>query len=191
MKETIFFAFVVLLLNACGGKPKVETTTMGKEIPQGAPPVVSAEAFKSEIEVLKVFFASQTGKKMDKVKAAEMVAKSQQFAIAYPEDPIGGAYLFTAGEVARSLGRYEDAINIFTKVESDYPTHEKAPVALFLKGFTYEENLGNTALARKCYQGFLEKYPNHERKKEVEQLLAVVDISPEDLIKRFKEQNKQ
>ncbi len=186
----MFFAFA-LLLTACGGEPKVEERTAKDGLAQGVPPVVDAETFKSEIEALKSFFASQRGKKLDREKATEMVEKSQQFSIAYPEDPIGGAYLFTAGEVARSLGRYEDAINIFTRVESDYPMHEKAPVALFLKGFTYEENLGNTNFARKCYQEFLTKYPNHARTKEVEQLLAVVDVSPEELIKRFKDQNKQ
>lgn len=187
----MFFVFAVLLLTACGGESKTGAQATGKEVSEGTSMIVDAETLKGEIEALRSFFASQNGKKLDKKKATEMVEKSLQFATAYPNDSIGGVYLFMAGEVARSLGRYEDAINIFTKVESDYPSAEKAPVALFLKGFTYEENLGNIDLARKCYQDFLAKYPNHKRTKEVEQLLAVVDVPPEELIKRFKEQNNK
>jgi len=191
MKKVIVYVFAIMLLSACGDEPKVSNEMMEKDNAQKKSTIVNTKTLQSDIEGLKSFFASQKGKKLDKAKATEMVEKSQHFANAFPDDPIGAAYLFTAGEVARSLGRYEDAINIFTKVESDYPKHEKAALALFLKGFTYEENLRNTDFAKKCYQDFLTKYPDHERTKEVEQLLEVVDVSPEELIERFKEQNKQ
>ena len=120
-----------------------------------------------------------------------MVEKSQQFVKAFPRNPAGAGYLFIGAEVARSLGRYEDAISMFSEVETNYPKHENAARALFLKGFTYEENLRNKDFAKKYYQEFLNKYPKHELAKEVKQLLTVVDLTPEELVKRFQEQNKQ
>jgi len=197
MKSLVLLIFTVTLLFSCGGELKSEGVTNegshSKEIPpknlsEGAQ---NADSLKADIETLIAFFASQKSKELDKAKASELVEKTQHFVAAFPDDPNGGGYLFMAGEVSRALKRYEDAINIFTKVESDYPEHEKAAAALFLKAFTYEENLRNTDFAKKYYQEFLSKYPNHELTEEVKKLLAVVDLSPEELIKRFKEQNKE
>lgn len=189
MKRTSLFLIATLFLIVACGENKESAATISANKAKEA--LENPSGLKAEIESLKSFFASQNGKQLDKVKAVEMIEKSQQFSEVSPDDPIGASYLFTAGEVARAIGQYEEAINIFTKVESNYPKAEKAPHALFMKGFTFEENIKNKDLAKKYYQEFLEKYPEHTLAKEVKQLIEVIDLSPEELIKRFKEQNQQ
>jgi TolA-binding protein len=182
MKKALLLVFAIIFLAACS----TESAKTDSSIADNSNPV----DIKKDIEAFKAYFASQGSKELDKVMAGEMVEKCQQFALAFPEDPMSPSYLFTGGEVARSIKRYEDAINMFSKVEANYPNHERAPTALFMKAFTYEENLRNSELAKKSYEEFLVKYPNHELTEQVKQLIAVIGLSPEELVKRFKEQNK-
>ncbi|MFK7809144.1 MAG: tol-pal system YbgF family protein [Saprospiraceae bacterium] len=191
MKKNWALLLSIALFMGCNADPKSQSDTSLDGSNSEQTSSVDTKMLKTDIESLINFFAAQSGKSLNKEKASEMIRKSAQFATAFPDDPKASGYLFMSGEVARSIGRYEDAINIFSKVEKDYVDHEKAPSALFLKAFTYEENLNDTALAKKHYNEFLEKYPNHQLAKEVKQLLAVIDVSPEELIKRFQQQNQQ
>jgi TolA-binding protein len=187
MKKALLLLFAITLLAAC--KTESAKTDPGAEDTSN-PADINPEDLKKDIEAFKAYFASQGSKELDKVMASEMVEKCQQFALASPKDTMSPSYLFTGGEVARSIKRYEDAINMFSKVEANYPDHERAPMALFMKAFTYEENLRNSEQAKKSYEEFLVKYPNHQLTEQVMQLIAVIGLSPEELIKRFKEQNK-
>ncbi len=144
-----------------------------------------AASLKADIEALNTFFRGQSGKALDRVKAAELVEKSRQFVKAAPKDPLSATYLFRAGEVSRAIGQHEDAVAIFSQMEADYPKDDKTPSALFLKGFTYEDNLKDIDSAKKYYNEFLTKYPDHQLAKQVQQLLEVIDTPPEELIKRF------
>ena len=181
MKKLFPLVIMLLVLAACN--PGHQTDSSGTA-------EVNTAGLKSEIDALTAYFKEQSNKSLNKQKANELVEKSKQFVAAFPDDPIGGAYLFRAGEVARALGQYEEAVQIMDKVYTDYSNHEKAPPALFLKGFTYEENLNDIPTAKKCYNEFLAKYPDHKLAAQIKQLLQVIDTSPEDLIKQFQQKEK-
>ena len=71
-------------------------------------------------------------------------------------------YLFKAAEVEKSLGNYDESLDLFDQIVKKHPDHEKAPMALFYRGFIYENDLADLNAANKCYHEFTQAYPNHE-----------------------------
>jgi len=136
------------------------------------------------------FFKSNGSKPLDKKKASLFVEKSILYVSLYPDHEISPAFLFRAAEVSRALKQYQQGVQMLDQVYTQYPQYEKAPDALFLKAYTYEESLKDSASAKKYYNEFLQKFPDHHLKNQVEQLLSVIDKSPEELIKSFKKKNQ-
>lgn len=58
-------------------------------------------------------------------------------------------------------------------------------MALFLQGFTFDSDLHDPVMASKYYKKFLTTYPNDTLLAPQEkQLLAVINVKPEDLIRK-------
>ena len=119
--------------------------------------------------------------------AEEFLEKSQAYALAFPKDSLAPSYLFKAAEVSRGLHQYGNAIKLAGQVWREYPEFEKAPDAVFLQGFIYDTDLGDTLNARSYYERFLEKYPEHPFAVNVTELLSVLGKDPEALIREFQQ----
>jgi len=153
-------------------------------------PSVSAETLKTEIAELESILRKAQDAKKDKTSAEALINKSQLFVGQFPKDSSVALILFKAADVSRGLGEYGKAIQMWGKVWRDYPDFEKAPLALFLQGFTFDSNLEDKANAKKYYERFLEKFPNHELAGQVKMLLSVIGKSSDELVKEFeKNQN--
>jgi TolA-binding protein len=94
--------------------------------------------------------------------ARQYIQLTDIYAQARPEAPESPEQLYKAGEIARSIGAYQQALNIYANVESYFPQYEKAPKALFMQAFTYAEDLQNEEQARIIYERFIEKYPEDD-----------------------------
>jgi len=99
-------------------------------------------------------------------------------------------YLFSSGELYRSLKEYQKEIDVYERLVKEYPNYEKAPQSLFLLGFCYENNIGNLSKAKKAYQSFIQQYPDHQMFQAAEFSLKNLGRSPEDIIKEFEAKNK-
>ncbi len=98
--------------------------------------------------------------------------------------------LFQAGDMAMNLNMPKEAVVLFDRIMENYPDFDKAPQCLFLKGYIYENNLGNLNVAKKIYEEFLEKYPDDEFADDAEVSIKNLGKTPEELIKEFEEQQK-
>ena len=98
---------------------------------------------------------------------------AETYARDFPTDTLRTEYLFVAADVARGLGSYERAIRLWEQVRTD-PSFNKAPVALFLQGFTAETGLRDPGRAAGYYRAFLRTYPEHELAAQVRQLLSLL-----------------
>ncbi len=194
--KSIFYLLGLLLFVACSTgdttSKATTTTTTSKSVAETtkAPAASDAASLKGEIDEMEAFFKSNGSNPLDKKKASLFVEKSILFVSLYPDDEMSPAFLFRAAEISRALKKYDQGIQMLDQVYTQYPQHEKAPVSLFLKAFTYEENLNDSASAKKYYNEFIQKFPNHKRRKDVEQLLSVLGKSPEELIKSFQKKNR-
>ena len=132
-------------------------------------------------------FASSEGF-IDKAKALELVDLYVDYTNSYPDDSMAVEYLFKGAEFCLNLGEGQRAITLYDRVISEYPDFRKIPECLFLKGYVYENYLGDLDNAKAIYLEFIEKYPDNEFADDAEISIQNLGKSPEELIKQFEEQ---
>ncbi len=134
-------------------------------------------------------FADSDGE-MATEEAAEIIPLYLDFVNQFPEDPLSPDYLFKAGEVAQGLGYYMQSVEYFNGVHMRYPTHERAPYALFFQGFVFYNYLELPTYAKGSFLDFLDKYPGHILEKDVRALLQLLHSSEEEYFRIIIEKNK-
>jgi len=78
--------------------------------------------------------------------AMETIIAYAKFAHNFPEDSLSPEFLFKAAEIARALHNGKEAVLYYNMIYTDFPENEKAPTALFLEAFTYENILKEATL---------------------------------------------
>lgn len=122
--------------------------------------------------------------------AGELVKLSQDFFENYPEHPKTADVLFKGADVARGIGMYGKAVQLWGFVRRNYPDYPRAPDALFMQGYTFENNLRDIENAKDYYLKFAEDHPDHPLREQVIISLKNLGKSPEQLIKEF-QKNEQ
>ncbi len=125
---------------------------------------------------------------IDKVKALDLVDMYEEYAYKYPEDSMAAEYLFKGAEFCLNLGEGMRSIGLYNRVINEYPKFRKIPECVFLKGYVYENYLGDIENARIIYTEFLEKYPENEFADDAAISIQNLGKTPEELIKQFEEQ---
>lgn len=134
---------------------------------------------KTETEV----FAENGTLNSDKVN--DLIAVYVAFAEKFPGDSLAPSYIFKAGDIAMNTNRSMEAIKFYDRILTDFPNYRKAPEALFLKGYVYENNLGRLDKAKEIYEAFITKYPDNEFTDDAKVSLQYLGKSPEELIEIF------
>ncbi len=142
------------------------------------------------LDSLASHLAAATDARQNREQAETFIAEAEHYYERHPGDSLAVNHLFRAGEVYRGLGEYGKAIETFGRLWRENPTHPKAPVALFLQAFTFDTHLQDSTLARRYYQTFLEKYPEHTLSDQARQLLEVAGTDPAELVRRARESEK-
>lgn len=152
----------------------------------------SKEALEHQVDsVERLLYSYEVGSLASNQAAAKIVKLYNQLATDFPDDPKAPEYLFKAGEVSMSINMDFDAIGYFQRLERDYPKFNKAPHALFLQAFIWDNKLNDDGKAEFLYKQFLEKYPMHEMAKDAQFSLDNIGKSDEELIKEFEQKQKQ
>lgn len=86
-----------------------------------------------------------------------------------------------------SLGQHENALNVYEKIYNNYPNYEKRGEALFMQAFITEVNYNDLTKAENLYQQYLNEYPGGDFAKDAKFSIENLYLSPEELIKKFKE----
>jgi len=126
-----------------------------------------------------------TTHKVDFQAANDYIRICELFALLKPQDGLSPDYLHKAGETARAIRAFPKAVEIYDRIYANYPTYEKAAQALFLKAFTYDNDLGDKATARVLYEEFLAKFPEDDFADDTQFLLANLGKNDEEIIKGF------
>src|ERR1035438_129909 len=134
--------------------------------------------------------AKDTSKMPDKKKLNDLFISYKNFADSFPKNDSISEYLFRAGRLASSLTYLMEAVNCYDKAYANYPTSKRAPFCLFMEGFIYENQLHGNEKAKKLYEEFMKKYPDHELAKDVKFSLDHIGKSDEELIKEFEAKQK-
>lgn len=103
-----------------------------------------------------------------------------------PMDSTSADLLFKAGELYMNAKHGNKAIARFKDVHTRFPANEMAPVARFLKGFVAETVLQDMELAEQFYTEFVNAHPDHSLAEDAKASIALLGLSDEELMKRFK-----
>ncbi len=134
--------------------------------------------------------AKDTSKMPDKKKINEVFLAYKNFADSFPKNDSVPEYLYRAGRLASGLTYLMEAVNCYHRVYDKFPASKRAPFCLFMEAFIYENQLHGMEKAKKLYEEFMKKYPDHELAKDVKFSLDHLGKSDEEMIKEFEEKQK-
>jgi len=118
------------------------------------------------------------------ISGCELAAMADPQLVNAPE------HLHRAAETARTLRDIPRAIRIYDWIISVYPESPRGATSLFLKAFTYDNDLKDFTRAGKYYNEFLAKYPNNDFTESAQFLLQNLGKSEEELKKILDEKSK-
>ena len=167
MKRIFVLLSLALMLLSCGEKMSVE------KINELESKVFAKDAVLSSENVIQL------------VDAYLLFAKQN------PNDQQTPEFLFKALDVAVGINAEgpQKAIDIADVLIEKYPDFEMTQMAMFVKGFVYENMIGDLQNAEMTYRHFIEKYPNSPIVEDVKATLENLGLTPEELIRKFEEAN--
>lgn len=118
------------------------------------------------------------------IKLAESLAEES------PEDTLAALPLYKAAEVYQALNDYPGAAQVFERIYREYPTFSKAGEALFMLGFTYDENLKDYEKARVTYEKFLSEYPSNTFADDTQLLLQNLGKTDAEMLEMLQNQQQ-
>lgn len=151
-------------------------------------PAISTDTFLTQ---LAVSMSSDSLAPLNQNVASQYVDAAEAYALVNHGDTSSVKYLHNAAQTARTLRSYNRAIDIFDWILEKYPTHPKAPQALFLKAFTYDNEFGDIEKAREYYLAFIENCPEDEFADDAQFLLDNLGKSDDELLRELQEKAEQ
>ena len=129
--------------------------------------------------------------KIDYKIANNYLQNCELYAMMNPASEKSPELLAKGAEVARSIKSFNTALEIYQWIYGKFPNSKQAPQALFLEGFTLDNELHKQDEARKLYEAFLEKYPKDDFADDAKFLLDNLGKSEAELIKEFEAKQKK
>lgn len=137
----------------------------------------------SALESQEALLYSDTTGEVDVAEGLKMIELYIQYVDSVPEDSLHSPnYLFKGGEVAMGIGEYWRSIQLFSRLQNEYPNYDRAPDALFYQGFIFENYLGLVDYAKKSYTKYLLNYPKGEHAQDIRNIMAVMDQPIEKVV---------
>lgn len=167
MKKILLSLLVTAMMLSCGEKMSV------KDVEELESKVLAKDAKPTKDNVI------------------QLVDAYVLFAEQNPNDVQSPDFLFKALDIAVGVNAEgpEKAVKIADVLIEKYPDFEMTPMAMFIKGFIYENKLGDLQNAEITYRQFIEKYPDNPMVEDVKSTLENLGLSPEELIRKFEEAN--
>ena len=175
INQGIILIFLIVLSTAC--KPSQNKLT-------------------EKISTLEKNLSSYTFGKTDTTKlnlnTKELLKTYQDFAKYYPDDSFAPTYIFRAANLCLNINKPKQAIKLFDELIKKYPSNKRIPDGIFIKAFIYDNSLKDYVQAKKFYEEFLTKYPQHPFADDAKNSIKYLGKSPEEILDIIsKEKGKQ
>ena len=129
----------------------------------------------------------------DKKKAEEFIITAEQLAglVEKTDSAKYADVLLKAAGLAKTIGNPQKSVELYAKLADGMPQNPKAPTALFMLGFVYENDLADLPKAKSIYESFLQKYPNDpDFADDAQTALKMLGKTPEEIIREFEQRNR-
>lgn len=157
-------------------------------------PAKKIAVYEQRLSTLNQEMTAANGAIIDKAKATQFIETAEQYAtLVETSDPEKYVNLtLKAAGLAKTIENPDKAIQLYKRISDKVPQHPKAPMALFMQGFIYENDMSDLSKAKEAYEAFLQKYPNDpDFVDDAQMALKNLGKSPEELIRQFEQQNKE
>lgn len=145
----------------------------------------SKEKLSGNIAAMENRLFSPSSQGLAKESVDSLVADYEEFVARFPKDTLSPGYLFKAAGILMNTGEGAKAISLFDRLIKDYPSHPKAALALFFKGYVQENILRNLDKAKETYLLFIEQYPENEFADDAQSSIDNLGKTPEQMIREF------
>lgn len=109
----------------------------------------------------------------------------------FKQDSLAAEYLFKAADLYRAKREFQQALEVYDRLQKNHPDFRKIPQTVFLQGFVYENDLRELDNARERYEAFIAEYPNHDLVKDVQFSLKNLGKTPEQIIEEFTKKQQE
>ena len=166
MKRILFVLFLATAMMSCNNQEKERTNILDLE--------------KNMVDGNGVLNAASADK---------LIEAYMNYAKKFPNDEMSPDFLFKAVDISFAYNALnpQKTINIINVLIENYPDFEMSPMAMYIKGFVYENQMGDYENALETYHQFLEKYPDNPMAADVQSTINNLGIPLEELIKTFEQ----
>lgn len=140
---------------------------------------------KAEVDDLEAVLFGDTSAMPDRSLAMQTIQAYENYANAVPDDTLSPEYLYKGAELAMNMQMAGKAIEYYDRILNNYPDYNKISYCLFLQAFIYENQLQQFEAAKKIYQKFIDKYPEHPLADDAAVSLQNMGKSIEELIESW------
>jgi tetratricopeptide (TPR) repeat protein len=151
-------------------------------------------AYENTLKKLEADLQPANGVVTDVAKAKQYIETSEKYAelvkATKPDKYV--ELLLKAAALAKEVKDYNKSIELYNRIADQVPQHQKAPVALFMTGFIYENDLNDLVKAKAVYEKFLQKYPNEkDLANSAEQSIKLLGKPLDEIIKGFNQDHSK
>ena len=166
MKRILFVLFLATAMMSCNNQEKERTNILDLE--------------KNMVDGNGVLNAASADK---------LIEAYMNYAKKFPNDEMSPDFLFKAVDISFAYNALnpQKTINIINVLIENYPDFEMSPMAMYIKGFVYENQMGDYENALETYNQFLEKYPDNPMAADVQSTINNLGIPLEELIKTIEQ----
>ena len=166
MKRILFVLFLAAAMMSCNNQEKERTNILELE--------------KNMVDENGVLNAASADK---------LIEAYLNYANQFPNDVMSPEFLFKAVDISVAYNALnpQKTIDITNVLIDNYPDFEMTPMAMFIKGFVYENQMKNYEKALETYHKFLERYPDNPMAADVQTTINNIGIPLEELIKTFEQ----
>lgn len=107
----------------------------------------------------------------------------------YPDDSASTVYLYDAVNLSMGMNDGKKAMELVDRTLNEYPKSPRIAESVFLKGYIYENLLGNYGLATSTYSDFIKRFPDHELADDAQAAIENMGKTPDELIREFEARN--
>lgn len=186
MIRIIFLSFLVATCCfSCGNNNDIQV-----EKPEEIKDTIvdSFEERSAEIEKYTAILFSDSLNTNDEI-ALKLLTSYENFIQYHSFESISKEYQFRAGELAKALNKPHVAIRHFNGLLERAPNHERAPLALFYKAMVIGDLLQEHENAKRFYQEFIDKYPEHPLVPSAIESIKLQGKSLDEIVKEFEKKN--
>lgn len=180
---TIFSA-AMLIISACNNNHN-----NAEEASVKAGVATGKQRYEQLIDSIEAKMQATRNMPLDQGTAMFAMRVYDEYASYFPDEQKSPDYLFKAGELANSMQLAQPALGYLNRVVNKYPAYKNTPYALFMQGMIYDDQLKDTAGARKIYKQVIEKYPDSQLAKDAAASIGHLGKSVEELVREFEQKN--